>query len=190
MGAIMRVELIIGAAGFVIAVAIILGVAVLSDPFGRVISEPLAVIPEPLATAIGFGALVAVMFALYIRSIWRGPYAALTFGALMILTSAVMAGIDSGPLAVAGNVAMVAAILAALAVFGVCFAWGLNKIYETNDPRFQIIIPILLFGVLALSVWQGLWQGSRLWFPAVIGFGTLIMFCFELWQLMKRKRAA
>ena len=186
----MRVELIIGAVGFAIAVAIALAGAVISDPFGTVISEPLALIPEPLATAIGLGSWVALMFALCIRSIWRGPVAFLTFSALMILTSAVMAGIHSGPLAVAGNVAMVAGILAVLAASGVCFAWGLNKVYETKDPRFQIIIPILLFGVLALSVWQGLWLGWRLWFPAVIGFGTLIMFCFELWRLLKWKRAA
>ena len=164
----MLVESIIGAAGFAVAVAV-----------------AIAVSPYPLGTEIGLASWCVLAFALLI---WR-RLAFLGFAASMILTAAVMAGIDSGPLAVAGNVAMLAAILAALAASGVCLAWGLNKIYETNDPRFQIMIPILFAGLLALSAWQGLWQGFRLWFLAVLGFGTLIMFCFELWRLLKWRRA-
>ena len=104
----------------------------------------------------------------------------------MILAVAVFAGIDFGPAAAFKFVAMVAGMLAGATAFVVFLA----KIYETNDPRFQIMVPILLFGVLALGMWQGLWQGFHLWFPAVFGFGTLIMFCHCLWRLLKWKRAA
>src|ERR1700730_2082734 len=104
----MRVESIIGAAGFAIMVAIMVASAVM------VVS---AVIPEPLGVAIGVGGPPAVLSAMYMRSIWRGPLAALTLVALIILATAVMAGIHFGPLAALGWLAMVAGMFAGMYAF-------------------------------------------------------------------------
>jgi hypothetical protein len=171
----MRVELIIGAVGFAIWVAIIVAVTVISSPFGTVI-------PEPLAAAIDLGSGVALAVALFI---WR-RLAFFAFGASMILMIAVIGGINFGPAAAVRYIAMLATGFAGAGCLAAVLAIILNKIDKSNNAWIQVAVPPILFsGWLALLAWLG----SSFVVLFIFGSAILVVCYLNLWRVLRRRRA-
>jgi len=156
---------------------------ILAVGFAIAVAVGIAVSPYPIATAVGLasGGVLAVAIAT-----WRPVKIAIfTLIGLFLLATVVVIGIHE-PTDALLLIGIVTAFLAATAAVSVCLAYVFNKISETNDPRFQIVFPIILSGMWALCAWLG----SSSVFLGIFGVLILVGFCLEVRRLLKWKRAA
>jgi len=159
----MRVESIIMAVGLTIAVAV-----------------AIALSAHPLATAIALAGGVALAVVAVELGRWRPVRIAFyTVVALPPVAMLILAGINFGPAAAVRTIA----IWATFTAVAFCFAYVFDKISETDDPRFQILMPIFFSSLWVLCAWLG----SSFEVLCIFGGGILAMFCVNLWRLVQWK---